>query len=201
MTYLWESFILIFLGCAQSFSIRENSGIRLLSKSIRKNHVAFGGGIKVVRARTQLCSVPDDIDYYKGMDAYQILGVARTATASEIKDAYRALVAKWHPDKHSGSDKNESELRAASINRAYYCIGDAERRRNYDMYGDEGVGASAASGMRTGSEFDISELFGGAASPFGGDISDLFGSIFGGSRMEREVKTNSKGSISSLTLL
>ncbi len=187
----------IVIGAAitgHSFSIRKPFGFRFFSNSIRKSFETLNGNNIFACPRTRLCYANGEADYYRGMDAYQILGVPRTATTQEIKDAYRSLVVKWHPDKHSGNDKNEAEIRVASINRAYYCVGDAERRRNYDMYGDEGVGASAASGMSNGPGFDITELFGGPSSPFGGDIADIFGSIFGGnSRMDREERSTSKG--------
>jgi curved DNA-binding protein CbpA len=82
------------------------------------------------------------------MNAYQILEVSRSATKKDIKSAYRKCVATWHPDKFPDdeSKKIEGGLRMEKINRAFFCIGeDEERRKRYDLYGDEGVGTSALS--------------------------------------------------------
>ena len=86
--------------------------------------------------------------YYIGLNAYQILQVARTANKQDIKSAYRKAVATWHPDKFPDDEikKIEGGLRMEKINRAFFCVGeDEERRKRYDIYGDEGVGTSALS--------------------------------------------------------
>jgi len=86
-------------------------------------------------------------DYYAGKDAYQILEIPRSADAKEIKSAYRKLVGKWHPDKFPDDEakKIEGGKRMEAINRAWFCLGDDDRKRRYDQYGEAGVGTSAAS--------------------------------------------------------
>jgi hypothetical protein len=66
-------------------------------------------------------------------DPYAVLGVARSATAGEIKTAYRALVAKYHPDRHQGNPLEElAAAKLAEINRAYEILSDPERRAAFD---------------------------------------------------------------------
>ena len=63
-------------------------------------------------------------------DYYDILGVPRTATADEIKKAYRKLAVKYHPDKNPGDTAAEEMFK--KINTAYDVLGDEEKRRQYD---------------------------------------------------------------------
>mmetsp|Transcript_13496 Transcript_13496/g.19750 ORF Transcript_13496/g.19750 Transcript_13496/m.19750 type:complete len:446 (-) Transcript_13496:54-1391(-) len=105
-------------------------------------------------------------------DFYAILGVSRSADAKEIKSAYRQLAKKYHPDANPGQDTTE---KFQEINRAYEVLNDTDLKKKYDMYGEAGIGTSAASD-------------GAAGSPFGGpggfgqevDLSDIFDSFFGG---------------------
>jgi molecular chaperone DnaJ len=123
--------------------------------------------------------------YYKGQDAYQILGTTKNADQKEIKKAYRKAIANWHPDKFPDNEakKIEGGERMEAINRAFYCIGDDDRKRRYDMYGEQGVGTSAAS------EEQLKAAGGPGMGGFGGfggqqvdvgDISDIFDAFFGG---------------------
>lgn len=68
-------------------------------------------------------------------DYYKILGVSRTATEKEIKQAFRRLARRYHPDVNPG-DKS-SEARFKEINEAHEILSDTEKRRNYDQYGDQ----------------------------------------------------------------
>jgi nitrate reductase gamma subunit len=66
-------------------------------------------------------------------DPYSVLGVARTASDSEIRAAYRALVAKYHPDRHQGNPLEElAGARMTEINRAYEILSDPARRAAFD---------------------------------------------------------------------
>ncbi|HEY4185459.1 MAG TPA: J domain-containing protein [Polyangia bacterium] len=74
-------------------------------------------------------------------DPYLVLGVARTATDAEIRAAYRALGAKYHPDRHQGNPLEElASAKMSEINRAYEILSDPARRRAFDG----GRGASQA---------------------------------------------------------
>lgn len=113
-------------------------------------------------------------------DYYSVLGVSKSATADELKKAYRTLAMKYHPDRNPG-DK-EAEEKFKEVNNAYQVLGDAEKRQQYDALGHDafthgGAGAAGGPGM---DPMDIfSQMFGGAAGGGGFDFSDLFG---GGSK-------------------
>jgi curved DNA-binding protein len=70
------------------------------------------------------------------MEYYQILGVAKTATADEIKKAYRKLALKYHPDKNP--DNKAAEEKFKEISEAYAVLSDPEKRQQYDTYGSAG---------------------------------------------------------------
>src|SRR5262245_43013668 len=70
-------------------------------------------------------------------DLYAALGVPRTATADEIKKAYRKLARKHHPDVNPGNRASEERFKA--ISEAYDVLGDAEKRKLYDEFGMAGV--------------------------------------------------------------
>lgn len=70
------------------------------------------------------------------MEYYQILGVAKTATADEIKKAYRKLALKYHPDKNPGDKQAEDKFK--EISEAYAVLSDPEKRQQYDTFGSAG---------------------------------------------------------------
>lgn len=115
----------------------------------------------------------DFIDYYK------ILGVPKTATADEIKKAYRKLARQFHPDtnKDSGAQKKFQE-----INEANEVLSDPENRKKYDKYGKDWQHGDAYEKARSSQQQGFGgQRFGGQH--FGGDedqFSDFFSSMFGG---------------------
>lgn len=109
-----------------------------------------------------------------GRDFYAMLGVSRGADTAEIKKAYRRLAKQYHPDSNPGQDTTE---KFQDINRAYEVLSNPELKRKYDMFGERGLGTSAASDAAAGSS-----PFGGAGGGFGQevDLGDIFDSFFGG---------------------
>ncbi len=123
-------------------------------------------------------------------DYYKELGVSRTASADEIKKAYRKLASQLHPDKHAGDKKAEARFKL--VNRANQVLGDPEKRKLYDEFGEdglrEGFDANAARAYRSATRGgrvrhsggpSIEELFGGGGGGSGG-IGDMLGDLFGG---------------------
>ena len=100
-------------------------------------------------------------------DYYEVLGVPRTATADEIKSAYRKLAMKYHPDRNPGDKAAEEKFKEAA--EAYDVLHDAEKRQRYDQFGHQAFanGAGGAGGF-------------GAGGMNMDDIFSMFGDIFGG---------------------
>ena len=123
-------------------------------------------------------------------DYYEILGVKKTATESEIKKAYRDLAKKFHPDKNKGN--KEAENRFKEISEAYAVLSDQEKRAQYDRLGAEAFGPGGANPF---AGFDFSQFMGGGGGGRGRrtrrdsggrgggttmDFTDIFGDLFGG---------------------
>jgi molecular chaperone DnaJ len=102
-------------------------------------------------------------------DLYETLGVTKSATADEIKRAYRKLAQKYHPDKNAGDAAAEEKFK--EITAAYDTLSDVEKRKAYDQFG-------AAGGMNAGGNFDPS-AFRDFAGDRGVDLSDLLADLFG----------------------
>jgi DnaJ-class molecular chaperone len=103
-------------------------------------------------------------------DYYKLLGVDRSATADEIRKAYRKLARKYHPDVNKADD---AATKFAEVQEAYDTLSDAQKRKMYDSYGSAGPGAGYSGGFGGGG-------FGGGQRGVPVDFSDIFGSAFGG---------------------
>ncbi len=114
-------------------------------------------------------------------DYYEVLGVSKTASADEIKKAYRSLAKKYHPDMNPG-DK-EAEVKFKEANEAYEVLSDADKRAKYDQYGHAAFDPS----MGGGSGFGGFGGFGGADFDFGDIFSSFFGGGGGTSRSSRNM--------------
>src|SRR5690625_1747355 len=98
-------------------------------------------------------------------DYYEVLGVSRDASQTDIKKAYRRKAMKYHPDRNPGDAK--AGERFQEVSEAYEVLSDSGKRQAYDQFGKAGVSGGAGPG-------------GGGFGGFGGvDPNDIFGDIFG----------------------
>jgi molecular chaperone DnaJ len=107
-------------------------------------------------------------------DLYEVLGVSKEASQDEIKKTYRKLARQYHPDKNPGDPPAEERFK--EIQAAYDVLGDPEKREKYDQLGPAMFGAG-----RNGPAGDFNFDFSGNIGDLG-DLSDLFGGIFGNVR-------------------
>lgn len=110
-------------------------------------------------------------------DYYEILGVDKKASVSDIKSAYRKLAMKYHPDRNKEANANE---KFKEINEAYEVLSDEKKRQTYDQFGhsafDQSAGYNPSWGQNTnGSSYRVYSDFGGFSDPF-----DIFEQFFGG---------------------
>ncbi len=113
-------------------------------------------------------------------DYYEVLGVQKNATDEEIKQAYRKLALKYHPDRNRGNPEAENKFKEAT--EAYEILRDPKKRASYDKFGHEGV--AGFDGFGRGAYSDFSDIFGDF------DLGDIFEGFFGsgfggGSRSKR----------------
>lgn len=129
-----------------------------------------------------------------GNDYYKILGVNKTDPADQIKRAYRKLAKKYHPDRNPNNEAAEKQFK--EVQQAYAVLGDAEKRTQYDNYGEAAVGHWGVgqqgeqvyqwgnnSSVRAEDLQDLFSAFGG-----GGQRSSVFDQIFSGRRRPRQAR-------------
>ena len=127
-------------------------------------------------------------------DYYEVLGVQKSASADEIKKAFRKAAVKYHPDKEGGDEAKFKE-----VNEAYEVLKDQQKRQRYDQFGHAGVGG-ASGGAAGGNPFEGFGGFNGQNVNFDfgdGGLGDIFSQFFGGGqqtqrgpRRGRDVETS-----------
>ena len=113
-------------------------------------------------------------------DYYKVLGVAKNASAAEIKKAYRKLAQQHHPDANPGD--TQAEDRFKEISAAYDVVGDEEKRTQYDQVRDMASSGFGSGGVPGGGGGFEGGFPGGVRFEDLGDLGDLFGGLFGGGR-------------------
>jgi molecular chaperone DnaJ len=116
-------------------------------------------------------------------DYYEVLGISKSASADEIKKAYRKAAVSFHPDKEGG---DEAKFKEAS--EAYDVLKDSQKRQRYDQFGHAGVGGSSGGGGG-GNPFEGFGGFNGQNVQFDfgeGGLGDIFGQFFGGGGGSRQ---------------
>jgi molecular chaperone DnaJ len=119
-------------------------------------------------------------------DYYEILGVAKGASADEIKKSYRKVAMQFHPDRNPGDKSAEEKFKEAA--EAYEVLSDADKRAQYDRYGHAGL--NNGRGGFSGGGMNMEDIF----SQFGDILGDdIFGSFFGGGRRGGGSTARSRG--------
>ena len=120
-------------------------------------------------------------------DYYEILGVGKDADQDEIKQAFRNLAKKYHPD--ANPDDPTTEAKFKEINEAYEVLSDPDKRSNYDAYGNADGPVFQGGGYAGGGQDPFGRIFSDfGGSPFG-DIFDQFENLFGGSTRRTRADT------------
>ncbi len=115
-------------------------------------------------------------------DYYEILGVPKNSSEQDIKQAYRKLALKYHPDKNKGNPESEEKFKEAT--EAYEVLRDPKKRASYDKFGHEGV--QGFDNFGRGAYTDFSDIFGDV--DLGDIFEGFFGSSFGGQRSRSQRK-------------
>ena len=114
-------------------------------------------------------------------DYYEVLGVSKSASADEIKKAYRKLAIQYHPDKNPDNPEAEDKFKEAA--EAYEVLSNPEKKQRYDQFGHQGMGGNGGYG---GGGMNMEDIFSQFGDIFGGGGG--FGSFFGGGGGGRRTK-------------
>jgi molecular chaperone DnaJ len=120
-------------------------------------------------------------------DYYEILGVAKNASADEIKKAYRKIALQYHPDRNPGDKDAEEKFKEAA--EAYDVLSTPDKKERYDRYGHAGMGG-ASGGGGFGGGMRMEDIFQNFGDIFGDDV---FGSFFGGGRQGGRRHAGTRG--------
>src|SRR3954471_20400550 len=133
-------------------------------------------------------------------DYYEVLGVSKSASAEEIKKAYRKLARKHHPDANRNDPSAEAKFK--EVQEAYDALSDPKKREAYDQFGHAGVNqsdaaraAAAAASRGAGGFRYLQQMIGGGTVDFGEvDLNDIFDNMFGGGGARRQARGPRGGS-------
>jgi molecular chaperone DnaJ len=121
-------------------------------------------------------------------DFYEVLGVNKSASADDIKKAYRKKALEFHPDRNPGDKKAEDSFKEAT--EAYEVLSDADKKARYDRFGHAGVDGMTGGGRGGYEGFTMEDIF----RRFGADFEDdVFGSFFGGGGGRRGGSGRARG--------
>lgn len=112
-------------------------------------------------------------------DYYQTLGVDRSASADEIKRAYRGLAKEWHPDRHPEDQREAVEQKFKAIAEAHEVLSDPQKRARYDSLGADWRQGQDFQGAGGFDPRRFEQMFGGGGGAGGGGFSDFFAQMFG----------------------
>ena len=119
-------------------------------------------------------------------DYYKILGVERSATADEIKRAYKKVAIKYHPDRNPGDKEAEEKFKQAA--EAYDVLRDPDKRARYDQFGAAGVNGAGGFGGFSADSMDINDIFRHFSDIFSGSGFGGFGGFGGGGGASHAVR-------------
>lgn len=120
-------------------------------------------------------------------DFYEILGVSKSASADEIKKAYRKVAMQFHPDRNPGDKAAEEKFKEAA--EAYEILSDADKKAKYDRFGHQAFGPGTGGG-NAGGGMDMNDIFSQFGDVFG---DDMFGGFFGGGQSRSRGGARARG--------
>ena len=122
-------------------------------------------------------------------DFYEILGVSKSASADEIKKAYRKVAMQFHPDRNPGDKAAEEKFKEAA--EAYEILSDADKKSKYDRFGHQAFGPGTGGGNGGyGGGMDMNDIFSQFGDVFG---DDMFGGFFGGGQSRSRGGAKARG--------